>query len=220
MSQTRSVKYTCPYCSKEIDVTVYDSVNVSQDPDLKDRAMSGDLFHVNCPHCFKEFMVQYVMLYIDMDKKFIIWLNDDPTGTELMAENVRPFIEAGFRIRRCETISEFVEKLQIFEDGLDDVMVELARYDCFIEFVNNKKGNVEDITSIEYQTCENEVMKINVRTGDKGMAFMIPISFMEEEMKGHGDFYSVDNSVFPAVNAKWMGEKFEELAKKMDLEKE
>ena len=118
----------------------------------------------------------------------------------------------GYRLRRCETIGEFVEKIQIFEDGIDDVMVELARYDCFIEFVDNDKGTAEDITSIDYQRCEAGVMKINVRTSDKGLAFTIPTSVMEEEMEEHKERYAVDNATFPVVNAAWIISLFQNLS--------
>lgn len=215
MSKTRDVVYHCPYCGKPFDVQVYESIDAHQDQDLRDRAVSGDLFRLSCPHCYHEFMVQYPLVYIDTDHKFVLWLSEEAPSQELLTIT-KPLLEKGFRLRRCETLSEFVEKIQIFEDGMDDIMVELARYDCFIEFINNKKGEVEDITSIEYQTCQDGVMKINVRTNDKGMAFMIPISMMEEEMKDGKDFYSVDEASFPLVNAAWMIQKFENLANQLE----
>ena len=64
------------------------------------------------------------------------------------------------------TLQEFVEKIQIFEDEVDDRLVELAKYDSLIEFIDNRKGTAEDVTSIDYQKTENGVMKINVRTAD------------------------------------------------------
>jgi len=75
-------------------------------------------------------------------------------------------------------VQEFAEKIQIFEDGVDDIMVELAKYDSFIEYIDNKKGTAKDVTDIEYQHTENDVMKINVRADDKGMSFLIPISVL------------------------------------------
>ena len=44
MSNSETIKYTCPYWRKEFDVEIYNTVNVSQDPDLKERCMSGDIF--------------------------------------------------------------------------------------------------------------------------------------------------------------------------------
>lgn len=211
MSNARAVTYLCPYCGSKIEAKVYDTVIADEDIDLHDRCASGDIFKISCPHCHKEFMIQYPLIYIDQSHQFVLWLNQNDAGIPLQ-QTTKPLIEKGYRLRRCATLSEFTEKISIFEDGVDDVMVELAKYDCFIEFVDNKKGNPEDITSIEYQRTENEVMKINVRTGDKGMAFMIPISFMEEEMSANPELYEVDNQYFPLINSTWITSLFQESA--------
>ena len=92
---------------------------------------------------------------------------------------------------------------------MDDIAVELAKYDCFIEFVDNKKGNPADVTSIDYQRTENDVMKIIVKTDDKGMAFLIPVSMLEEELEQNPDLFKVENTSFPLVDGEWMRSLFE-----------
>ena len=72
MSNSETIKYTCPYCGKEFDVEIYNTVNVSQDPDLKERCMSGDIFRHSCPHCHSDFMIQNPLLYEDTEHRFII----------------------------------------------------------------------------------------------------------------------------------------------------
>ena len=47
-------------------------------------------------------------------------------------------------------------------------------------------------------------MKINIRTDDKGLSFLIPVSMVEEEMKESGSLYDVDNTTFPVINADWI----------------
>ena len=183
MNETKTVKYTCPYCSREFEADIYDAVNAA-DRELRDRVVSGDLFRVSCPHCKKDFMIQY------------------PLGL------TKPLTEQGYVLRRCETLAEMAEKIQILEDGVSDVMVELAKYDCFIEFIDNKKGKAEDVTSVEYQKTENEVMKINVRTDDRGMAFLIPLQMLEEEMAQNPERYEVDNETIPVINSAWITSLF------------
>lgn len=209
MSEGRVVTYQCPYCGTEFEVSVYDTVNAEMEPELRERVISGDLFRLSCPHCKKDFMIQYPLVYIDAPRKFVIWLSTEDAG-EMLRDYTAPLIRQGYRLRRCETLRDLSEKIQIFEDGVDDVMVELAKYDCFIEFIDNKKGNPEDVTSLEYQRTENTVMKINVRAGDKGMSFMIPISMMEEEMRQNPDRYKVDNASVPVINTDWIVSLFTE----------
>ena len=170
MSKTREMKYSCPYCGREFDITVYESVNTEQDPDLRDACLSGDIFRHSCPHCHTDFMVQNPLVYIDAAHKFVIWLSSQDTGADLSALS-GPLDAQGYKLRRCKTLKEFTEKIQIFEDGMDDVLVELAKYDSFIEYIDNKKGDPSSVTGVEYQRADNGVLKVNVRTDDRGMSF-------------------------------------------------
>ncbi len=209
MSSSRIVKNRCPYCGREFEVEVWDTVTADSDPDLRDRCLSGDLFRLSCPHCKHDFMVQYPLVYIDESHRFIIWLSDREAPQSLRT-SAGPFLAKGYTLRRCAVLKEFCEKIQILEDGVSDVMAELAKYDCFIEFVDNGKGKAEDITSVEYQKTENGVMKITVRTDDKGMAFMIPLTMLEEETAQDPDRYRPDTEVFPLINADWIMSLFME----------
>ncbi len=204
MSSSRTVSYTCPYCGKNYEIEIYDSVTADEDMDLRDRCLSGDLFRSTCPRCKRDFMVQYPLVYIDRSHRFVIWLNENAPSEELMRSIAAPLIPQGYTLRRTPTLREFAEKIQILEDGVDDRAVEVAKYDSLIEFLDNKKGTAEEITAIEYQRTENEVMKINIRTDDKGLSFLIPVSMVEEEMTESGDLYEVDNSAFPVINADWI----------------
>lgn len=206
MNETKTVKYTCPYCGREFETDIYDSINAA-DRELRDRVVSGDLFRVSCPHCKKDFMIQYPMVYIDSANRFLLWLSTQDAG-EALKSLTKPLTDQGYVLRRCETLAEMAEKIQILEDGVSDIMVELAKYDCFIEFIDNKKGKPEDVTSVEYQKTENGVMKINVRTDDRGMAFLIPLSMLEEEMEQNPERYEVDNETIPVINSAWITSLF------------
>lgn len=203
MSQSQEVKYTCPYCGKEFDTTIYTAINADTDVDLKDRCVSGDIFHHVCPHCHHEFMIQPPLVYSDPSRKFLLWVSEHDSASAIK-QLAAPLAKQGYRLRRCGTIQEFIEKLQIFEDGVDDIMVELAKYDSFIEYIDNKKGKPEEVTSVEYQHTDNDVMKINVRADDKGMSFLIPISVLQEEMKVDADRFAIDETDFPRINSDWM----------------
>ena len=155
MSQSRMIRYTCPYCGKTFETEIYDSVTADTDEDLRDRCVSGDLFRISCPKCKREFMIQYPLVYVDRRHRFVIWLKEEEPGAETVKALAGPLAPAGFRLRRVTTLQEFVEKIQIFEDEVDDRLVELAKYDSLIEFIDNRKGTAEDVTSIDYQKTEN-----------------------------------------------------------------
>lgn len=211
MSTSHEVNYRCPYCGKEFEITVYDSVNAQNDPELRERAMSGDLFRHSCPHCKTDFMIQNPLVYTDSERKFVIWLSNEEISEDL-SKLAKPLSDQGYTLRRCGTLQEFTEKIQIFEDGISDIVVELAKYDSFIEFIDNRQGNPAEVTSVEYQRAKDGVMKINVRTDDKGLSFLIPVGPLEEEVKIQSDRYEADNAHFPRINSDWVISLFNEPA--------
>lgn len=195
--------YVCPYCGKSFELEHYTSVNADQEPDLKEMCVSGDIFHQTCPHCHHDFYVEHDLVYTDRNHRFVIFFSKKDPGDQLRSFG-EPLVNMGYRLRRCATIQEFTEKLQIFEDGLDDVAVELAKYDSFIDYVNQYQKDPKEVTAVLYQNIENGVMKINVKTQDQGMRFLIPLQMVEEEMKVDQDAFSVDDLSFPLINGDWI----------------
>lgn len=202
MSKSEEIKYTCPYCGKEFEIEIYHSINCSEDPDLRDRCISGDIFQHSCPHCHKDFMIQNPLLYEDPEHKFVLWVSSNDVGD--LSSLAKPLIDKGYKLRRCATVKEFVEKIQIFEDGVDDIAVELAKYDSFIDFLDSRKGNAEDVTSIDYVYTKDDVMKIDIKMDDKGMSFLIPMIGLQEELDSNKELFEVDDSTFPCINSEWM----------------
>jgi len=203
MSRFKEIEYQCPYCGKQFTINAYESVNAQEDPDLRDSCLSGDIFRHSCPHCHTDFMIQYPLVYMDPRYKFVIWLNQNEAGRDMHAFSM-PLVKQGYTLRRCATLKEFTEKIQILEDGVSDIAVELAKYDSFIEFIDNRKGKPEDVTSVEYQNTNDGVMKINIRTDDKGMAFLIPMAMLEEEIRAEHEVFEVHDEDFPLVNSDWI----------------
>ena len=209
MSSSHTVSYTCPYCGKEFEVEVYDVVEASKDLDLRERSISGDIFHHTCPHCQKEFLLMNPLLYVDRERKFVIYVSEEQPPKEMLdlgsQLNAKHYI-----LRRCPTVREFTEKIQQLEDGIDDRLAELAKYDSFIDVIEQKKAKAEEITSVEYQSRTDDVVKVNVRfTEGRGMGFMIPFAGLQEEFDADRDLYRVDNTSFPVVNEAWIVKLFE-----------
>ncbi|QRG86685.1 CpXC domain-containing protein [Bulleidia sp. zg-1006] len=205
----QALTYTCPYCHETMDLEVTLSLGAGEEE--KELLMSGDLFHHTCDHCQHEFLLQVPFTYMDRMRKFVLVLVQDEVLPKEIEQTGPTLSKAGFKLRHVQTIQQLIEKIQIFEDGVDDCLVELAKYDNFIEFVDNKKGNAEDITSIEYQRVDNEVMKINIRTGDSGMTFLTPLNLIEEEYRIDQDRLVIRNEVFPIVDQKWIISAYQEV---------
>ena len=74
MSKSRIINILCPFCGEEIKFEIFDSVNVTVDPELKEKVLNLDIFKTHCDKCGKERIINYPMLYHDMSKNYMVYL--------------------------------------------------------------------------------------------------------------------------------------------------
>ena len=138
MSLPTQMKITCPKCGKESDFTVWQSVNTSLDPDMKEKVLSRELFRFVCPHCGAETEIDYPFLYHQMEDKIMIYYVQDEEGYNdavkalsggASGENrdpVKPVME-GYLRRIVTSHNDLIEKIRIFDDGRDDRIIEIMK---------------------------------------------------------------------------------------------
>jgi len=123
MSSFRNIKITCPNCDTEGPYTVWDSVNVDLDPELKSKVMDGSLFTWVCPNCKKSFNAPYSFLYHDMTHNFMCYFDAEKGHIIPFAEYLR-VMENGLDMDAIATIAaKFREdnpEMNILFDGLAD----------------------------------------------------------------------------------------------------
>lgn len=131
MSEFTVEKLSCRQCGTPVEVTLWNSVNVTSNPELKEKVLSGDIFLAHCPNCGVEMTLLHELLYHDMEKRHMIWLTRP-------GEDGRPVIDmdeadkltqvmAGYRLRVVASFNQLLEKIYIFESSLDDRVVELLK---------------------------------------------------------------------------------------------
>ena len=118
----------CNYCGKDFDAKEIRSVNVQLNPELKAAVKDGTLFVHECPHCGKAVLSTGAFLYHDPQEHLLIALS----ASELSAESLE-----GYTCRRVATVGELIEKVNIFDAGLDDVIMELCKYVTLQEMGKN-----------------------------------------------------------------------------------
>ena len=105
MSSFRNIKITCPACSTEGSYTVWDSVNVDLNPELKVKVMDGSLFTWTCPNCKKSFNAPYSFLYHDMTNNFMVFFESDKSHIIPFAEYLR-VMENGLNMKTIAAMAE------------------------------------------------------------------------------------------------------------------
>jgi hypothetical protein len=131
MSKSKEERVKCPACGQQGSFTLWESVNVTADPELKERFMSGNLNTFRCAGCNHETQVWYPMLYHDMDRLLMIWFmpgdETPPPVPELLAEVTGDNAET-YRFRLVRSPNELKEKIFLSDAGLDDRVVELMKW--------------------------------------------------------------------------------------------
>lgn len=145
MSMRDKVQISCPSCSHQFEVERWSAINGSLNPVQKAELLDGSLFFAQCPDCGKKFMLGYPVVYNDTENKVMIWLvfsrkeivyvtdcyNDSKNEFDEFDER----IDESYKRRIVLSPDRLREKIMIFDSGLDDKIVEIAK----IAYANSAK---------------------------------------------------------------------------------
>ena len=86
MSKPKRSSVTCS-CGTTFEADVYRSINVSAEPALKARVLTGQLNIVRCPNCERDLAAEVPFLYHDADASRMVWVY--PTSRAGQADQIR-----------------------------------------------------------------------------------------------------------------------------------
>lgn len=109
----------CCSCQYTWIRAIYVAANVTRNPGLKARIISGDLFSVRCPSCGHWSQAQHDCLYHDLQKRLLIKLTSATTLSEAERD--------AYLLRIVHSVHELREKISIFDAHLNDGIVELCK---------------------------------------------------------------------------------------------
>lgn len=129
MSKISIKPFSCPSCGNNGEFKMYESVNVSLNPELREKVLSGQIFDWVCPKCGESLSVRYDLLYHDMNKEFQIYYS--PNNCTYINKMINDMLTKypGMRklCRTVDSLNTLREKILIFEAGLNDIAIELAK---------------------------------------------------------------------------------------------
>ena len=132
MSLFREEHLECPYCYHDVLFTLYSSINVGLHPELKEKVLDYSIFKYQCPHCKKSDIVCHPVLYHDPENEIMIqvlWREED--FGQQMDKELQSLIEVmgqkNYRRREVFGYCELVEKIRVFDAGLDDFAIALLK---------------------------------------------------------------------------------------------
>ena len=128
MSRNHQESIRCSRCKVEQPFTVWESINVSVDSNLKKSLLKGELTTFRCTRCGEEAHISHDCLYHDMDSSLAIWLKEKDDKQSEAAKRMFSAATQFRTSRTVRTIYELFDKIRIFDDGLDDFQVELFKF--------------------------------------------------------------------------------------------
>lgn len=166
----------CQKCGKEHRVDIYKSINTVTDPDLKAGVLNGELFLWECPDCGTGNLVAYDCLYHDPEEKFMVWMLPfgEPEGPEKDAIMRQAKAMGDYKLRIVKNAGDLMEKVMIFDAGLNDRAIELVKY------VGGKE--ISDVTNLHFYRLQDDVMVFSGVKGGKMDGFGFGLNVYEDCM--------------------------------------
>ena len=171
---------TCSHCGAKKELTVPTLVNVGADPQLKPLVRDGSLFLWECPRCGSRNLATFPLLYHDPSEKLMVWLlpEGDPGEGRLDAVAAQLSGLEGYTLRRVTEAGALIEKINIFDAGLDDVAMELCKAVTAMEIEGGTDG---DLRFYRMEGPDNELIMTFPRSGNL-MSIMVGFNVYEDSL--------------------------------------
>lgn len=159
----------CPKCDEYTEASLYTSVNVTNQRELREWAMNESLFKWTCRNCGYSARLTYPVLYNDMKNRFMVYLipgiDHFQLADKALEEEFKTLKHINKRI--VPDFNTFKEKIFIFESGLDDMAVELTK--LAISQAVAKKHNLPDVSEgyLSMYNSENNTMGFTFFIGEE-----------------------------------------------------
>ena len=132
MSLFREEHLECPFCHEDVPFIMHNSINVGIHPEFKEKVLDWSIFQYQCQNCKKSDIVCHPVLYHDPENEIMIqvlWREED--FGQQMDKELQSLIEVmgqkNYRRREVFGYCELVEKIRVFDAGLDDFAISLIK---------------------------------------------------------------------------------------------
>ncbi|MDD7281819.1 CpXC domain-containing protein [Floccifex sp.] len=124
-------KITCPKCNEKTSCQTWKYIDISKNPGCKNKLLNQSLFKFKCRNCGYEALLDYSLQYCDPEQKINIYY---VTNQEELDEVMDLFQDddvisdtKDYRNRVVCSQEDLIEKIQLFDMGLDDRIIEIMK---------------------------------------------------------------------------------------------
>ena len=205
----QSVK--CPSCEQMSEITVWSSITVKDSPDLKADVLGGKVNIFRCPSCAHIGLMPHPMLYHDEDKRLMISFSptNDAVLKQQLFENIKSSSAQsgeleklnGYNLRFVTDYNELLEKVLIFDNGLNDKAVEVIKLMVLSADEDKSEQRVCRFGKVENDTIEfmvHDFIENQIYTSAVPMSSYTSVynSLIESGMKSYSFDWEVVDGVY------------------------
>ncbi|MCM1497850.1 MAG: CpXC domain-containing protein [Clostridium sp.] len=159
MSEISKQKTMCPECGRIIEFDVWESIEIPYDAEQKEKVLDNTFFRVSCHNCRISFPVAYPCVYNDLEQRYLIWIApklDEKEQADILNHNRKLKSDAALRLaqnaytfRIVRNSNELREKIRIFDEGLDDRLLETLKL-VYVPSIRKEIGAETVITGLYF----------------------------------------------------------------------
>ena len=208
MSKIHYEKVSCPDCGYTGQYKVYDSINIDDEskinPMFKRKIIDNSLFLYTCDRCLSKYYIEYPFLYNDVKNNFMVWcLPDNATQAEI--DNIKKVDMRTYKgiLRIVIGKFDFIDKLNVFENKLDDIAIESIKTFVFSKVDKDERREIKSVM-FNGLNMENKTLEfVFIKDQEKTKMMSVPFEFYgqiknmlkEREVKG---FEIIDQASYSA----------------------
>ena len=121
----------CPFCMNEENVTIWDAVDATADPDLRERLLRKTLQTFECRICGTSTPLSEPLMYEDPSLHLRVESRPDLTSRQALLARLAQLRtwppQPGWQLRLTANTNELIEKIHLHENNLDDRAMALVK---------------------------------------------------------------------------------------------
>lgn len=123
----------CPFCRKHITVnsTIVKRINADCQKDTLTQIIIGKANYIKCPECKEDFYYEHPCGVFSVSKKYAIVCTSG-NDTDILPKEKSALLKIlrleDFKLRCVNEFIQLIEKVRIFESGLDDRVLEIIKH--------------------------------------------------------------------------------------------
>ncbi|HJJ28237.1 MAG TPA: CpXC domain-containing protein [Methanocorpusculum sp.] len=217
----------CPVCGHEQEVLVTPTVNVTTDPDMREKVLSGEIFLFTCDKCGFKGYAGFPMVYEDKETAggFLIYLEPDceERVVGIDGDVADQVIYREILMRLVTDVHGLQEKIYIFEAGLDDRVMELFKVLALSKMVadgEDKRPDELRFSRVETVEGDDLVVFAAFKEGVYLGILELPFALYQSCVITGEEIWDVPVADCAAVDEVWIRERMKEVREKEKQEEE